>query len=199
VATTRLSAASSRAGRRWLVSVAATVVATGTLEIVATAAGGLLAASRFLDRASHGVLLGFLAATYLVWVAALRRNLAANWRLLEATGTSTNAFSKAAYELVRARPGTRRAMRAASIAGYVVTEVAKEAPYYAGAFGAMLVSDSVDGKDALIFLAGTNVGAALYEYTVAKLAGTNVARRERRAMTVHAAVDAAPATVGVVP
>jgi hypothetical protein len=128
VATTPLTAARSSAGRCWLVSVTATVIATGTLEVVATTGGVLLAASRLLDGASHRVLLGWLAATYLVWGAALSRNLVANWRLLEATGTSTNALSKAAFELVRVRSGSRRATRTASAAGYILTEIAKEGP-----------------------------------------------------------------------
>ena len=58
-------------------------------------------------------------------------------------------------------------MRAASAVGYVVTEIAKEAPYYAGAFGTALLSDAVDSTDALVFLGGANVGAAVYEYGVA--------------------------------
>ena len=51
----------------------------------------------------------------------------------------------------------------------MATELAKEAPYYAGAFGAVLVSDSVSSNDALIFLAGANLGAAGYEYGLARL------------------------------
>jgi hypothetical protein len=61
-----------------------------------------------------------------------------------------------------------RARRLASAIGYVATELAKEAPYYAGAFGATIVTSSVSSKDALIFLAGTNLGAAIYEYTLAR-------------------------------
>jgi hypothetical protein len=42
------------------------------------------------------------------------------------------------------------------------------APHYAGALGAALVVDTVSTADALIFLAGTNLGAALYEYAAAR-------------------------------
>jgi hypothetical protein len=42
-------------------------------------------------------------------------------------------------------------------------------PYYAGAFGAVLLSDSVSSSDALIFLAGANLGAAAYEYGLARI------------------------------
>ena len=73
---------------------------------------------------------------------------------------SSNALSKAAFELARPRGWSARARRIAAGGGYVATELAKEAPYYAGAFGAALVSDSVSSNDALIFLAGANLGAA---------------------------------------
>jgi hypothetical protein len=177
-------------------SVAATFVSTGVLELVATVGGALLVWSRFLDWASHRYLLGFLAVSYVLWAAALWRNLIANWHLLEATGTSTNVCSKAAYEIVRLRSRSRRAMRVASMGGYVFTEAAKEVPYYAGAFATALVSDSVDSTDALIFLAGTNVGAALYEYGIARVVATYLARRERR--TAGALAPTTPA-VGAVP
>ena len=54
--------------------------------------------------------------------------------------------------------------RLAASAGYVGAELAKEAPYYLGAFGVAVVSDSVSAREALIFLAGANLGAAAYEY-----------------------------------
>jgi hypothetical protein len=57
----------------------------------------------------------------------------------------------------------------AAAAGYVVIEIAKEAPYYASAFGAAAVTDSISSNDALIFLAGTNFGAAAYEYGLARM------------------------------
>ena len=93
------------------------------------------------------VLLGFLASTYVAWGAGLRVNLAANARLLERTGTSTNALSKAAYDLVRSRTASVRARRFAAGAGYVATELVKEVPYYAGAF-AVLLTDTMTAKDA---------------------------------------------------
>jgi len=87
------------------------------------------------------------------------------------TGASTNLLSKAAYELAPAR---RR--RLAASAGYVCTELAKEIPYYAGAFGANVATDAVSANDALVFLAGANAGAALYEYGLARLTRAFLAR-----------------------
>lgn len=90
-------------------------------------------------------------------------------------------------------------MRAASMAGYALTEVAKEAPYYAAAFGTALVSDAVESTDALVFLVGTNVGAAIYEYGASRLTVAFLARRERRAATVGlgvADVDPSHSIVG---
>ena len=102
-------------------------------------------------------------------------NLGANWSLLRLTGTSTNALSKAAFGLTRRRRS--RTQRVAAAAGYVTTELAKEAPYYAGAFGAATLTDSVSSNDALIFLAGTNLGAAAYEYVLARLTRKLLRRR----------------------
>jgi hypothetical protein len=149
----------------WAVTLAATAASTCALDAVATAAGVALAASQLLRGLGHGLVLAFLAVTYVAWGAGLRVNLRANWELLEATGTSTNALSKAGYDLAR----SERARRLAAAGGYVGTELAKELPYYLGAFGTAVLSDSVSAGDALVFLAGTNLGAAAYEYGLARL------------------------------
>jgi hypothetical protein len=155
--------------RRWLATLGATAVSTYALDAVATAAGAALAAAGLLRGAPQLVLLGFLALSYVAWGAGLRRNLSANWALLRRTGTSTNALSKAAHDLAALRGWRPRAQRVAGAAGYVATEVVKEAPYYAGAFGAALVSDSIASADAIVFLGGANLGAAAYEYGLAGL------------------------------
>ncbi len=155
--------------KRWGITLVATGVSTYALEGIATSAGVLLAASHVLRGLDSSWVLVLLAGTYLLWGAGLWVNLKANWALLEETGTSTNVLSKAAYELAKLR-GTRiGTRRIASASGYVGTELAKEAPYYAGAFGAVLLSDSVSSTDALIFMTGTNLGAAAYEYGLARL------------------------------
>ena len=155
------------ATKRWFITLTATAVSTYTLDAVATTAGVLLAASHLLHGIDHALVLLFLAGTYVVWWAGLRVNLKANWSLLEDTGTSTNVLSKAAYDLMKLRIRSERARRIAASIGYVGTEFAKETPYYAGAFGAALLSDSVSSNDALIFLGGANLGAAAYEYGLA--------------------------------
>lgn len=154
---------------RWGVTVAATVVSTYALDAVATASGVLLAASKLLRDVDHTLLLGFLAGTYVLWWAGLRVNLEANWRLLEETGTSTNVLSKAAYDLVKLRTGNVRVRRLASAIGYAATELAKEVPYYAGAVGAAVLSDSISSNDAVVFLGGANLGAAVYELGLARM------------------------------
>ncbi len=155
--------------RRWAATVGATAVSTYALDAVATVAGAALAASGVLHGAPHALLLGFLALSYVAWGAGLRKSLGANWALLERTGTSTNVLSKAAHDLAALRGWRQRTRRLAGSAGYVATELLKEAPYYAGAFGTALVSDSVSSGDALVFLAGANLGAAAYEYGLARL------------------------------
>ena len=155
--------------RRWAATVGATAVSTYALDAIAATAGAALAASGLFHGAPHALLLGLLALSYVAWGAGLRKNLSANWALLERTGTSTNALSKAAHDLARLRRWRRRTRRLAGSAGYIATELIKEAPYYAGAFGAALVSDSVSSGDAIVFLAGANLGAAAYEYGLAGL------------------------------
>jgi hypothetical protein len=158
-------------GRRglsaWLITLAATAASTYALDAVATAAGVLLVASGLGSGLDRPLVLAVLAATYVLWGVGLRANLRANWLLLRQTGTSTNALSKAAFELTRRRRA--RTQRVAADAGYVATELAKEAPYYAGAFGAAALTDAVSSSDALLFLAGANLGAAAYEYGLARL------------------------------
>ena len=166
--------------KRWAVTLAATVASTYLLDAFATAAGVALAAAQPLRGADHWLVVAFLAATYVVWGAGLRVNLAANWRLLEETGTSTGALSKAAYDLAGRGRMSARARRLASQAGYLATELVKEIPYYAGAFGAAVVSDSVSSNDALVFLAGTNLGAAAYEYALGRLTRTFLRLRSGR-------------------
>jgi NNMT/PNMT/TEMT family len=154
--------------RRWGITLTATAASTYALDVFATAAGLALAASHLLRGLDHTLVLAFLASTYVAWGAGLRVNLAANARLLERTGTSTNALSKAAYDLVRLRTRSTRLRRFAAGAGYVATELAKEVPYYAGASAALL-TDTMTATDAIVFLGGANLGAAAYEYGLGRL------------------------------
>lgn len=159
----------------WLATLVATGASTYALDAVATAAGLLLLASGLLSGLDHPLVLAFLAATYVLWGVALRANLAANWLLLRRTGASTNVVSKAAFELTGRRGP--RTQRVAAGAGYLATELAKEAPYYAGAFGAAVLTDAISSSDALVFLAGANLGAAAYEYVLAGLTRRLLRRR----------------------
>ena len=151
----------------WLLTLVATAASTYALDAVATAAGLLLVATGVLGGAGHVAVLVFLTATYVAWGAGLSANLGANRRLLARTGTSTNALSKLAFDLAGRRAPRRQ--RLAADAGYVLTELVKEAPYYVGAFGTAVVTDSVSANDALVFLGGANLGAAAYEYGLSKL------------------------------
>ena len=53
-------------------------------------------------------------------------------------------------------------------------------PYYAGAFGAALLTDSVSSNEAMLFLGGANLGAAVYEYGLARLTRGSCAAARRR-------------------
>jgi hypothetical protein len=170
---------------RWTLTIGATVLSMWVLDLVATGTGVLVAWTGLLAGRSSATLVALLVVSYALWGVGLAGNLRANERLLAATGTSTNAVSKLGFDVVRARGGSVRRAGAVAAAGYVLTEVAKEAPYYLAAFGAAAVSDDVDGGDALVFLVGANLGAALYECCVARLTGAFLAARTRR-VAVHA-------------
>jgi hypothetical protein len=164
----------------WAVSLGATVASTYVLDAVAAAAGAALVASGLVAGIGGPALVVLLVISYLAWGLGLRANVRANWALLTTTGTSTNVLSKAAYDLTRRRATGTRGPRLAAAAGYVGTEVAKEVPYYLGAFGAALFTDAVTAHQALIFLTGANLGAALYEYGLARATGAFVRQRRRR-------------------
>ena len=169
---------------QWTLTVGATVISMWVLDLVATGAGLLLAWTDVLADRGSVTLVAALAVSYALWGVGLAHNLRANNRLLAATGTSTNALSKIGFDLVRAGGGSDRRAGAVAAAGYVVTEVAKEAPYYVAAYSTAALSDRVDGGDALVFLIGANLGAAIYELGVAHLTGALLDARARRA--VHA-------------
>ncbi|MFD1372069.1 guanitoxin biosynthesis pre-guanitoxin forming N-methyltransferase GntF [Actinoplanes sichuanensis] len=161
----------------WTASLAATAASTYALDVCATAAGAGLVASGSLAELGHRPVLAFLLVTYTVWVFGLHANVKANASLLSATGTSTNVLSKLAYDITRRRWGEGRAARLAAAVGYTGTEVAKEVPYYTAAFGAAAVTDSITTDEALVFLAGANLGAALYEAALARLTRILLRRR----------------------
>lgn len=150
--------------KKWSATIVANTASTYALDTIATAAGVLLATSNLLSGIGIYAAIGLLGASYALWAAGLSSSLAANWRLLETTGTSTSLLSKLAYDLAK-RGTMRMSMRQLlSAAGYVAFELAKESPYYLGAFGLAFATDAVSGEEALVFLAGANAGAAAYEY-----------------------------------
>jgi selenocysteine lyase/cysteine desulfurase len=166
----------------WTVSAAATVASAYALDAIAAAAGVGLVASGLLGGLGHRWVLAFLVLSYAAWAAGLRTNLRANSALLAATGTSTNVLSKAAHDLTRRLTGNPRSARLAASIGYAGTELAKEAPYYLAAFGAAAASDSITSHEALLFLGGANLGAAVYEYGLARLTRAFLGRRRRPAL-----------------
>lgn len=161
-----MDARTRRAGSStWWMSAVATVGSTYALDSVATAGGLATAASGLLDGLAPGWLLAALFASYLTWFLGMRTALAANHDLLLHTGTSTNVLSKIAFELTRScSPCWRR--RACST-GYVATELGKESVYYLGAFGTVAATPATT-RDAVVFLFGTNLAAAGYEYLLGR-------------------------------
>ncbi|MGF7162492.1 hypothetical protein FHS85_004146 [Rhodoligotrophos appendicifer] len=168
--------------QRWAITLAATAASTYALDAAATVVGVLLVGSELLHGLDHILVVLFLASTYLVWGAGLRVNLKANWQLLETTGTSTSALSKAAYDLNKYASASGRVRRLAASAGYILMEIVKEAFFYGAAFGVAIVSDTVTANDAMIFLAGANLGAAGYEYGLAWVTRSFLKRRGHAAV-----------------
>ncbi|GAA4601206.1 hypothetical protein BJY16_003804 [Actinoplanes octamycinicus] len=160
----------------WVVSLAATVASTYALDAVAAATGAGLVASGMLGDLGHRSVVAFLLVSYAAWAFGLRAGLRANGNLLAATGTSSNVLSKLAYDLTRRRCGAGSAARLAAAVAYTGTEIAKEVPYYLAAFGAAAATDAITTDEALIFLGGANLGAALYEGALARLTRTVVGR-----------------------
>ena len=157
---------------RWAVTLAATVVSTYALDLVATAGGVLLALSGVFGDLAGGWLLTIVVVSYLIWGLGLRTALRANHALLEQTAVSTSLLSKLAWQVARRTAAGKAARRWASTAGYVSWELAKEIPYYIAAAGAVLIGESIGVDDVLIFLTGANLTAALYEYGIGR--GTEV-------------------------
>lgn len=192
---TRLDRRSSAPRRgavvRWAVTAAATITSALALDAAASAVGVLLVATGVLARAPFAVMLPVLATTYALWALGLRASVMANGRLLDATGTSTNALSKLLFDAARRRAWSPAGARRAAATGYVAVEAAKEIPYYVGAFGAALLADSVETAEAIVFLAGTNLGAAGYELGLARLTRRGLAWRSRRASRLR--VSSTPA------
>lgn len=165
--------------RAWTATGIATLASTYALDATAAAAGAMLAASGVMRGVGVETAAAFLAASYLAWGAALRPSLAANWDLLQRTGASSCLPSKLAHDVARGRGLGRRGRRLATAGGYVGAELVKEAPYYLGATGAVTLSDAVSAADALVFLGGANLGAAAYEYGLARATRALVGRPVR--------------------
>src|SRR4029453_3339465 len=85
----------------------------------------------------------------------------ANWALLQRTGACTNILAKAGHDLAVRLGWSLRGRKAAAYVGNAATELAKEAPYYVGAGGFALFTDSVSAIDAIVFLAGANTDDAV--------------------------------------
>jgi hypothetical protein len=170
----------------WVVSLGATVASTYALDAFAAAVGTAAVAADLLTPVGTPALVALLLLSYAAWGWGLHANVRANWALLTTTGTSTNILSKAAYEVARRRRAGVRAHRVAAATGYVGTELAKEVPYYLGAFGAAVLTDSITSHEALVFLIGANLGAALYEYLLSRATGAFVRRRGPDELTATA-------------
>ena len=166
--------------RRWGATVAASVLTTYALDLVATAMGLAVAGSGLLAGIDYFLALTLLLTSYVFWGSGLWQVIKANWALLQRTGACTNVLAKAGHDLAVRLGWSLRGRKVAACVGNTATELAKEAPYYIGAGGVALLSDTVDAVDAIVFLAGANTGAAIYGFALARGLGFFLARLAKR-------------------
>ena len=173
--------------RRWVATAAASFVTAYALDFVATSLGLLVVASGLLSGIGFVGALLLLVASYVFWGVGLWAVIKANWALLQRTGACTNILAKAGHDLAVRLGWSLRGRKVAAYVGNTATELAKEAPYYIGAGGFALFTDSVSAVDAIVFLAGANTGAAIYGFALARGLGYFLARLAKRG--VYASFD----------
>ena len=173
--------------RRWVATAAASFVTAYALDFVATSLGLLVVASGLLSGIGFVGALLLLVASYVFWGGGLWAVIKANWALLQRTGACTNILAKAGHDLAVRLGWSLRGRKVAAYVGNTATELAKEAPYYIGAGGFALFTDSVSAVDAIVFLAGANTGAAIYGFALARGLGYFLARLAKRG--VYASFD----------
>jgi hypothetical protein len=150
--------------RQWMVTCVASLVTGYGLDVVATCTGLLLAGTGWLSGIDYRTGIALLLLTYVGWFFGAWSILRANWELLQRTGTSTNLFSKAGHDIAARLGWSVGWRRAATHTGYIITDLLKEVPYYVGAAGAAIFSESIAAVDAIIFLVGANIGATSYGF-----------------------------------
>lgn len=173
--------------RRWIATAAASLITAYALDLFATSLGLLVVASGLLSGVGYVEALLLLLASYVFWGGGLWAVIKANWALLQRTGACTNILAKAGHDLAVRLGWSLRGRKVAAYVGNTVTELAKEAPYYIGAGGFALFSDSVSAIDAIVFLAGANTGAAIYGFALARGLGYFLARLAKRG--IYASFD----------
>jgi hypothetical protein len=173
--------------RKWVATVVASFVTAYALDLFATMLGLLVVASGLLSGIGYVEALLVLLASYVFWGSGLWAVLKANWALLQRTGACTNILAKAGHDLAVRLGWSLRWRKVAAYVGNTATELAKEAPYYVGAGGFALFTDTVSAIDAIVFLAGANTGAAIYGFALARGLRFFLARLAKRG--VYASFD----------
>src|SRR5215510_3250523 len=136
--------------RRWAATLGASLVTAYALDVFATALGLAVVGSGWLAGIGYAAALALLLVSYVAWGAGLWAVLKANWALLQRTGACTNVLAKAGHDLAVRLGFSPRWRRVAAYAGNAATELAKEFPYYIGAGGVAVFSDSVSAIDAIV-------------------------------------------------
>lgn len=168
---------------RWAVSLIANAGSSYTLALVtlgfATAAGVL----NPLRSAGRIEVVLIVSLSYTTWIAGLAFNVRANWRLLETNDISVSATSKLLHDAAKRATSNRLAQYCATAFGFVIWEAIEEVPWLLATAGIQAAASANHGWS---FLAGSNLGAAVYNLTQSSLL-SRISRLRRAAEEAPAA------------
>ncbi|MDO8638114.1 MAG: hypothetical protein Q7R43_00945 [Candidatus Daviesbacteria bacterium] len=121
-----------------------------------------------------------VAISYIPLFTGMLKIADQSWYTLKETGVSVNMFAKFGYDLSRKITRNERVQKAATYTTFLGLELAKEVPWWIGAFtGKEIISDWVPELTTpnieYAFLTGANIFAAGYEY--AQVGGVELALR----------------------
>lgn len=147
-------------------------VSSSSLEAVALVGASLAAGLNPLAGQDPKIAVAALVLSYIPLITGTLQNADQAWKSLNETGASVSFLAKIGYDLSRNVTKNERIQKVATFTGFSVIELAKEIPWYIGAYA---------GKEGLLigateyytsnmefsFLAGANIFGAAYQYVQA--------------------------------
>lgn len=151
------------------VTIPLTLVSTSALEAVSIASGTFLAGVNPFSEADPRLAIGALLLSYGFWFSGMAVNARQAWNMLEETGVSVSWWAKVGHDASKKLTDSQTIQKAASYTGFTAMELAKEIPWWLGAFGGKFaISQAAPEYNThnmeFSFLMGANVGATFYNY-----------------------------------